>query len=139
MHFVKPVFKVKDRPKCIFTLREDHIPYDREGKGVVAHLGGQMAVINNQPPLSPRFGVHKGPCTPHRIRLLQEASGNKLVNEFAEGRVWHTFLWLWGGSFKGYGMLPVRPQILRDLLDGCVLKAQRGSSWSACTADCTER
>ena len=88
-----------------------------------------MAVINYQPPLSPRPGDHKGPFTPHRIRLLQEASGNKLVNEFAESRVsyaaravWHTFLRLWGGSFKGYGMLPVRPEIPRDLLDGCVLK-----------------
>ena len=70
MHLVKPVFKVKDRPKCIFTLREDHILYDREGKGVVADLGVQVAVINYQPPLPPGLGDHKGPCTPHRIRLL---------------------------------------------------------------------
>ena len=129
MHLVKPVFEVKDGPKCIFTLREDHILYDREGKGVVADLGVQVALINYQPPFSPKLGDHKGPCTPHRTRLLQEASGNKLVNEFAESRVsyaaravWHTFLRLWGGGFKGYGMFPVRPEIPRDLLDGCVLK-----------------
>ena len=70
MHLVKPAFKVKDRPKRIFMLREDHILYDREGKGVVADLGVQVAVINYKPPLSPGLGDHKGPCTPHRIRLL---------------------------------------------------------------------
>ena len=129
MHLVKPVFQVKDTPKRIFTLREDHILYDREGKGVVADLGVQLAVIIYQPPVFPRLGDHKGRCTPHRIRLLQEALGNKLVDEFAESRVsyaaravWHTFLRLWVGSFKGYGMLSVRPEIPRDHLDGCVLK-----------------
>ena len=38
IHLVQPVFKVKDGPKCIFTLREDHILYDREREGVVTDL-----------------------------------------------------------------------------------------------------
>ena len=38
MHLVEPVFKIKDGPKCILTLREDHILYKRGREGVVADL-----------------------------------------------------------------------------------------------------
>ena len=88
-----------------------------------------MAVINYQPPFPPRLGYHKGPRAPHRVTLLRKAPSDKLIDELAESRVsyaacavWHTFLWLWGGGFKGYDMLPVWPEVPRDVLNGCVLK-----------------
>ena len=129
MHFVEPVIKVKDGPQCIFTLRGDHILYDGEREGVVADLLVQVAVINYQPPFPPGVGDDKGPRAPHRVRLLQEAPGDKLIHEFAEGDVsyaeclvWHTFLRLLDGGFKRYDMHHVRPEVPTDVLNGSMLK-----------------
>ena len=45
--------------KCIFSLREDHILYDREMKKFVADLRVWLAVINYKPLFPPGLGATK--------------------------------------------------------------------------------